>query len=253
MEVHQHTHTVDPDMHRGRKKWHHYFWEFFMLFLAVTLGFLVENMREHFVEHKREKQYIRSLIADLKDDDQNISREIIAQEKRMTMMDSMITILNDPTKIHGNEGSLYYWGRVSPRLGTLPVNTRTFEQLKNSGNFRLIEKIEISNRIMEYYENIPPIRLLEDIFLREFDQYKILASRIFDPAVFISMEMKNGDVIRTDKNPPLQSYDPSTIKQFSVFAVYMNGSARGLLLLAEKLNNKGKELIDYLQKEYHLE
>ena len=36
MEVHSHTHTP-------RKKWTHYFWEFFMLFLAVTLGFFVEK------------------------------------------------------------------------------------------------------------------------------------------------------------------------------------------------------------------
>ena len=223
-----------------------------MLFLAVTLGFLVENIREHSVEKKREKQYIRSLIADLKDDNKNINHEIIAQGKRTDMMDSMITVLNDQSRIHGNEGSLYYWARVSPRLSSLPVNTRTFEQLKNSGNFRLIEKIETSNRIMAYYEDIPSVRSLENIFFGEFDQYKILASKIFDPAVFISMERKDGEIIRTNKNPALQSYDPATIKQLSVFAVYMNGSARGLLQLAEKLNSKGNELINYLQKEYHL-
>jgi len=223
-----------------------------MLFLAVTLGFLVENIREHSVEKKREKQYIRSLIADLKDDNKNINHEIIAQGKRTDMMDSMITVLNDQPRIHGNEGSLYYWARVSPRLSSLPVNTRTFEQLKNSGNFRLIEKIETSNRIMAYYEDIPSVRSLENIFFGEFDQYKILASKIFDPAVFISMERKDGEIIRTNKNPALQSYDPATIKQLSVFAVYMNGSARGLLQLAEKLNSKGNELINYLQKEYHL-
>ena len=58
MEVHQHTHTE-------RKKWHHYFWEFFMLFLAVTLGFLVENQREHFVEQQREKKYMQNLLQKL--------------------------------------------------------------------------------------------------------------------------------------------------------------------------------------------
>ena len=36
MEVHSHTHTP-------RKKWTHYFFEFLMLFLAVTLGFLVKT------------------------------------------------------------------------------------------------------------------------------------------------------------------------------------------------------------------
>ena len=51
MEVHAHTHTA-------RKKWTHYFWEFFMLFLAVLLGFFVENQREHYIEHKREVEYI---------------------------------------------------------------------------------------------------------------------------------------------------------------------------------------------------
>lgn len=246
MEVHTHTHTP-------RKKWHHYFWEFFMLFLAVTLGFLVENMREHYIEGKREKQYIESLIADLKEDTVAINAAILAQEKRTAMMDSMISIINDPAKIHGNEGLLYYWARLSPRLNSLPVNTRTLEQLKNSGNFRLIRDIKTSNKIMSYYEVIPSIRLIEGIFMGEFNQYKILASRIFDPPVFISMELKNGDIIRTEKNPPLQTYDPALLKQFSVFAVYMNGSARGITTAAKQLLETGKTLIDYLQKEYNLE
>jgi hypothetical protein len=50
MEVHAHTHTE-------RKKWTHYLWEFLMLFLAVTLGFFVENQREHYIEKKRAKEY----------------------------------------------------------------------------------------------------------------------------------------------------------------------------------------------------
>ena len=55
MEVHAHTHTE-------RKKWTHYLWEFLMLFLAVFCGFLAENQREHYIEHQREKQYMRSLL-----------------------------------------------------------------------------------------------------------------------------------------------------------------------------------------------
>jgi hypothetical protein len=59
MEIHAHSHTE-------RKRWTHYFWEFFMLFLAVTLGFFVENQREHFVEHKKEKEYMRSVMEGLR-------------------------------------------------------------------------------------------------------------------------------------------------------------------------------------------
>ena len=72
MEVHAHTHTA-------RKKWTHYFWEFIMLFLAVFAGFLAENQREHFVEHQREKQFVRSLFNDIKADTANLARIINAR------------------------------------------------------------------------------------------------------------------------------------------------------------------------------
>ena len=40
--------------------WQHYLFEFLMLFLAVTLGFFVENQREDFVERNRSKEYAKS-------------------------------------------------------------------------------------------------------------------------------------------------------------------------------------------------
>ena len=61
MEVHHHAHT-------SRKKWTHYFWEFLMLFLAITLGFLVENQREHYIENARAKEFAVLMYEDLKKD-----------------------------------------------------------------------------------------------------------------------------------------------------------------------------------------
>ena len=245
MEVHHHS-------HHGKKKWTEYFWEFLMLFFAVFAGFLAEYKLEHVIEHDREKQYIQSLIADLKENERLLNDNLGIQEKRIVLMDSMIAVLNNPSGIKGNEGLLYYLARISPRMQPVPINTRTFEQLKNSGSFRLIRKIETSNKIMSYYENVPLLRMVEELYQKEFDQYKILASRIFDPAVFLSMETKDGGIVRTGTNPSLQSYDHSMIKQFNVFAVYMNGSARGILKQSELIKKNGEEMIKYLQNEYHL-
>src|SRR5687767_8589453 len=144
MEVHSHTHTP-------RKKWTHYFWEFLMLFLAVFCGFLAEYKLEHTIEHQREKQYIRSLVADLESDQTVLSQHILHVKTGISMMDSVITILNTPMLIEIHSGSLYYLARLGPRLSPLSTNNRTFEQLKNSGNFRLIRKISTSNKIMTYY------------------------------------------------------------------------------------------------------
>src|SRR5512138_2043756 len=82
MEVHAHTHTK-------RKKWTHYLWEFLMLFLAVFAGFLAENQREHYVEHKREKQYMRSMVSDLAADTATINRAIPSREDRISAIDSV--------------------------------------------------------------------------------------------------------------------------------------------------------------------
>ncbi|HMG69294.1 MAG TPA: hypothetical protein VK588_16465 [Chitinophagaceae bacterium] len=55
MEVHAHELHKVPG-----HGWKHYFFEFFMLFLAVFCGFLAENWREHIVDQEREKQYVKS-------------------------------------------------------------------------------------------------------------------------------------------------------------------------------------------------
>jgi hypothetical protein len=45
MEVHHH-----PDLSHGPKSWKRYLLEGLMIFVAVTLGFFAEQLREHFVE-----------------------------------------------------------------------------------------------------------------------------------------------------------------------------------------------------------
>jgi hypothetical protein len=245
MEVHHHS-------HHGKKKWTEYFWEFFMLFLAVTLGFFVENQREHYVEHLREKQYIRSLIADLKVDNQTLDKHISDITRQLSMMDSMIVILNTPASINNNSGQLYYLARVSPRFATLSIDNRTFEQLKNSGNFRLISDLNTSDKIMAYYDKLQVIRQVEGIYDSEFTEYKKAASKIFDPVIFRQMEKDDGTVERITMNASLRTENPELLKELAIYSVYMNGSRRGLLTFEKNFQLAATDLIAFLENEYHL-
>jgi hypothetical protein len=233
--------------------WKHYFFEFFMLFLAVFCGFLAENYREHVVEHQREKQYIQSLVADLKSDQEILSHHMAQVRLSLSMMDSLINLLNSPLQITNNSGQLYYWGRLAPRLKPLSINNRTFEQLKNSGNFRLIRQLSTSNKIMTYYEMLPLEQLLQSINETEFTEYKKIASKIFDPAILFKMEGAGDEIKRTTENPALLSTDKGLLQELSVFAVYLHGTRNGVLANEEKLKTEGDELIKYLQEEYHLQ
>ena len=57
MEVHHH-----PDLHHKPKKWKEYFFEFLMIFLAVTMGFFAESIREHFGDREKENQNIENVL-----------------------------------------------------------------------------------------------------------------------------------------------------------------------------------------------
>ena len=247
METHAHHLHKVPD-----HGWKHYLFEFFMLFLAITLGFFVENIREHHVETIREKQFMKSLIADLENDTLILREHVAHLKSGIAMMDSMIVLLSNPALLPTNTGLLYYFGRLSPRLITLSINTRTFEQLKNSGGFRLVEDISTSNKIMTYYETLPLIRQLEEIYQREFDNYKMIAAKVFSPTVLKAMEGPNHEIIRATNNPVLSSNDDQLLRELAVFSVYMNGSRRGILSLEESLARSSNELIKYLKEEYHL-
>ena len=87
MEVHKHPHHV---MHK--KKWLEYLLEFTMLFMAVFLGFLAENVREHqIIEHKTHLN-LQSIILDLKKDSVLIQERLKEYESASFNLDKLISI-----------------------------------------------------------------------------------------------------------------------------------------------------------------
>src|SRR4026208_1004386 len=138
MEVHHHSHT-------SRKKWTHYFWEFLMLFLAVFCGFLAENQREHYVEHEREKKYIRSLASDLTVDIARLNNIVQQREHRAMMLDSFVLLLNKADAASFTR-YLYYFNSFATRSHAYRFTSvdGTMQQLKNAGNLRLIRKTAVS-------------------------------------------------------------------------------------------------------------
>jgi len=253
MEVHAHTHTAsDPDSHRGRKKWTHYFWEFLMLFLAVTLGFFVENQREHFIENQREKKYIRTLIEDLKSDTVQLVTSIEARWEKEQMVDSLVFFLNSPdVSKHGS--NIYYWGYSVLRPSRFFPNDRTIQQLKNAGNMRLIRKISVSDSIMAYDQQVK--RLME-IMSEENDiriQFREFTKKLFDGnTLFFITDKEKATFNRPPGNPALVKFDKATINELLVTLHMTQHVMRVGRRNQERLKKRATELVTFLKKEYHL-
>jgi len=250
MEVHKHPHEV---MHK--KKWGEYLLEFSMLFLAVFLGFLAENWREHIVEGKRAKEYAITLLQDIKNDTHEMDSTIALYETYTAYADSLLNYkeMNGVNAIPG--GAVYYYGLRSLQVYRMSFNTSTLEQLKNSGNLRYFRNVELKDKISGYDNAVKKFMLRQEIdlvnagsvneYLKLFDVEIItLMSKAVDSASFREF---------IKKDYPLLTKDPFATKQLLGFCRFRRRNWQ--LRIRDNITpllSKARELIALLKKEYHL-
>lgn len=247
MEVHHHHHESHE-----HKKLHHYFWEFFMLFLAVTLGFLVENMREHFVEHKKEMQYIHSYVEDMHDDIYQLDSLINYNRYRNNIMDSLSLTLNTPDPdLYGNR--IYYYARILTLTFPFFSNDRTIQQLKNGGNLRLIRKEDVSNAMMDYDRKVrfvENIRSREEDYVREYVQW---LEDILDGRVFNEMMSSKFTMSLPPGNPHLLKKDPASVIKFITKIHFLKAANSFAYINLVKTRQTALKALDIIKKEYGVE
>jgi hypothetical protein len=245
MEVHHHTHAG-----HHKKNWKEYVWEFIMLFLAVFCGFLAEYQLEHKIEHDREKEYMNSLITDIKEDISFIKDQEPVYNNKQILLDSLIEMLNSTTT-SPNTNDFYYYARLASKNDIFPANTRTIDQMKNAGGFRLVRKEQVANAVMSYYSEIPQIQSLEETEQGETNEYRKIAVQIFSAVVFNEINSTN-KVIRPVNNPPLRTTDKKLMGDLAGWVHYIKNTRIGLAEYKSRLLEKGEKLIALIENEYHL-
>jgi len=146
MEVHHHPHVE-------RKSFKGYFLEFLMLFLAVTLGFFAESFREHIVEKRREKEYMKEIVENLKYDSIRCVLNAQTNIEICAGLDSLRDELKKAISGKANENTLYYLAiNYVGNVGHAVFNTSAITELKNSGSLRLIRNKELVGEMADYYE-----------------------------------------------------------------------------------------------------
>jgi hypothetical protein len=249
MEVHTHSHTE-------RKKWHHYLWEFLMLFLAVFCGFLAENFREHQVEHQREKQYIKSLFFDLVADTAQLNSIENFRQQRVMEIDSVLVLLKSP-QLKEKTSSFYLNAVFSQYNLKFTSQNGTLSQLKNAGGLRLIRKQNVVDSILHYDTQSQSLSDFE-----AWERERLNDQTTFSKVVDASVIEKNSVYTypeypyryhRPEGNPPLLSYDKYDLEQlYNRFQLQKRLHAV-TISMCDKLKWIAIALIELLRKEYHLE
>ncbi|HZI53506.1 MAG TPA: hypothetical protein VFD56_07385 [Chitinophagaceae bacterium] len=247
MEVHHHAHT-------SRKKWTHYFWEFLMLFLAVFCGFMAENFREHQIEHRREKQYMVSMIADLENDTTNLVFGFPLKEARVDAIDSVFLFFENNPTVTAINGAMHRqllrtnWDRLYRR------NTTTIDQLKYAGGMRLIRKKNVADSIAAYDLQWIRAEFWKEAYVNQQEKQKTLISQVMEASDLIGAYRTNPDPLRMPKLS-----DSKTIRINRAFLnQFLNELTLQKIITTQDirayrtLQTSAENLIALIKKEYHL-
>jgi len=245
MEVHHHGHVHE------KKKWKEYLFQFLMLFLAVSAGFFVENMREHYIENKRAKGLISSLISDLQKDTASINwLQDFRINKRKSYLDSFYRLLNmPPDKVV--KKTYYNTLRNVQEFYTFSPSTGTINQLKNAGYLRYFSDNELLKHISDYEFTLQDFKNDETMeFHLQYDKLIQLIKQHSDNEdmykFYVAGIPPEGSSIRT--------FDPvifQSLKAFMIEVMWYNSPQ--MQKQNERVKSNAVDFMNYLHSKYDLE
>jgi hypothetical protein len=248
MEVHHHSHTT-------RKKWTHYLWEFLMLFLAVFCGFLAEYQLEHIIEHQREKEYIRSMVEDLKKDTANFTTVINNFRDNEGRLEIVLRGFEEGRNKFSETWASEFVFTSKMGFADFFYTDRTLQQLKNSGGLRLIRNNKASSGIIEYDAAIKDLNGELVVLSEAQEQYTETVDKVWS---FRKMLTDQG-VIKWQANPVLPvsnnywtTNDPSDFEYLFNKATYFYYSFTRLRQQLIEGKKKAGDLIVLLNTVYHI-
>ncbi|HEY5408133.1 MAG TPA: hypothetical protein VIJ92_13645 [Ginsengibacter sp.] len=243
MEVHHH-----PDLHHKSKKWKEYFIEFLMIFLAVSLGYLAENFREHLLNNEKELKYVENLNRDLKEEKKGITAVIIENNKTAIAIDTFVSIRKLDFSIKENN-ALFFKLFGDAKLWSLWVqspNEITLNQIKATGGLNVIRP-KIAELIAGLDISNQNIKRSEALFSSHSEEaFRMIYELVDYPALWDKTGNLNKNLppLMIDDKKKLMKYFNLTLDLKYTIEGYINNLNEHLLLI--------NSLTKTLEKEYKI-
>jgi hypothetical protein len=255
MEVHHHPKVE-------KKNFKEYFLEFIMIFLAVTMGFFAESLREHLSNHSKEREYIIGIKKDLVADTASMNDFLPYLISRVDQTDTLIKILQTPG-VTGRGSDMYYLARLTTKLRSFISNNTTLTELEHSGNFGLITKEPVLTGLVKVQKIAETYKVITGLDEQEAEMTYPLLGKLFDASVFNTMESNSrflidstasafANITKPGGNPQLRNHNADDINQFIFDLHERNGSFIGEVGILKAQKAEEIALIETINTQYHL-
>lgn len=248
MEVHKHPHHVTH-----KKKWGEYLLEFSMLFLAVFLGFLAENWREHIIEARREKQYIQSFYEDLTADERDLQLNINFLREQMRQADTLQGLMmNITVNQPANRIYMFLRGITRSSAGLVHPNDRTIVQLRNAGGMRLIKNKGVSDSMVVYYRMAEIIQFLNQDGLVNKASLREKSMPLMNATDYAKIIDSTSAIVNPGGNIYLRKADPDIINSCLIEVNRIKALNSTIVTRIYNLRERAGRIKEFIKEQYHL-
>ncbi|MEN9684549.1 MAG: hypothetical protein RLZZ28_335 [Bacteroidota bacterium] len=151
---------MSEKVNRIKRLFIEHFFDFLMLFLAVALGFVVDNWRDEYNAAKTTKEVAFELVMDISKDSGRIDELVLHCRKKMYKLDSLYEIIDDKPG-YKNDSLLYLFSAYVSLRPWFERYGGTFQMITNTGLLDNFTKIAASELAKYQIDCTKLISLLE--------------------------------------------------------------------------------------------
>ena len=189
----------NPSVKKGLKE---YLLEGLMIFVAVSMGFIAENIREDLADNEKEIKYIRSFYSDLWEDEKNLEKLVRAIQIQSIQAADSVMLLADSLNTGKYDNHFYsFSSRLIRQQGIRAyVTDRTMDEIKNASEMKLIKNKLITDSLLDYYKEIVLLDYFQNILLGYKAKLKDDLPYVFDAKEYSKLFKEDVDIHATSLN-----------------------------------------------------
>ena len=244
MEVHHHPHVE-------KKNFKEYFLEFLMIFLAVTLGFFAENIRENISDKEHVQLLSEQLVNDLKKDTAALNKNISLETLFTRKEDSLFYLLQQPI----GKADLKKMQELILDCYNVTIfraSTGAITEIKKELNLKQLSKSKIMSYITDYESDLSRLQYMENYQQQNERQYTetfIIAH--FTPANMRSALTSGFNNHVTDAQ--LRNLTQHEMTQLSVSLEDIEAYDKIFITNYSKTKETAERLMNYVTNEFDLQ
>jgi len=238
-----------PQMEHKPKPWKEYLLEGFMIFIAVMMGFIAENVRSDINDSEHARQLISQLVQDLKADTVRLNEIYQGETRIVKYNDTLFNLLQQPLK-EADTKRIQRFVADSHSLWPFHPSTGAITAIKNELHLKQFSNSKIISYIANYEAHIELLHTVQDIDLQYQRSY-------LDPFLVQHFTPNNLNAAFNKKlsapNAQMRNLTQEDLTQLDADMVLIRINSNEQVDDNKKLKADAVNLLRYVNKQYQLE